>query len=151
MNLVHTWPPVYTDLFFVIGHVVFVGFLSSLVCVHAPTYSSPCAAHGDSISCLIVGTSRSRKWLGLCYEHSLGVFIKTPGAHTLLGTVIQLGFFSLQPPYTCIAPGQKWLGLRYEHSLGVFIKTPGAHSGHRRAHALLGTVIRLFIPASVHL
>ena len=50
----HTWPPVYTDLFFDIGHVVFVGFLSSLVCVHAATYSSPCAAHGDSISCLIV-------------------------------------------------------------------------------------------------
>ena len=30
------------------------------------------------------------------------------------------------------------------------VRDPLAHSGHRRAHNLLGTVIRLFIPASVH-
>ena len=50
INLVYTWPHVYTPLFFHIGHVVFVSFMLSLLalfhlcfCVHATTDFSPCA------------------------------------------------------------------------------------------------------------
>ena len=43
INLVHTSPPVYTPMYFVISHVVFFCFMSSLLCVHAATYYSPYA------------------------------------------------------------------------------------------------------------
>ena len=43
VNIVHTCPPVYTLLCFVISHVVFVCFMLSLFCEHASTDSSPCA------------------------------------------------------------------------------------------------------------
>ena len=39
----HTWPPVFTPLYFDISHVIFVCFMSSLLCVHAVTESSQCA------------------------------------------------------------------------------------------------------------
>ena len=39
INLVHTWPPVYTPLNLDIRHVVFVCFMLSLFCAHAATDS----------------------------------------------------------------------------------------------------------------
>ena len=43
INLLHTWPPVYTHLYFDKCHVIFVGFMFSLLCAHAATDSSPFA------------------------------------------------------------------------------------------------------------
>ena len=41
--LMDTWPPFFTSLYFDIRHVVYIGFMSSLICAHAATDSSPCA------------------------------------------------------------------------------------------------------------
>ena len=48
----------------------------------------------------------------------------------------------------CIQPNSVPITTSTTNRAGV--RDPHALSGHRRAHTLLGTVIRLFIPASVH-
>ena len=41
VNLMYTWQHVYSLPYIDISHVVFVGFISSLLCAHAATDSSP--------------------------------------------------------------------------------------------------------------